>query len=190
MDTSCRFCLWSRHDFVNVTCSRSNQMDKGANILPGLPAAVRSLAFLCIWFVLFGPDLAALPIGLGAAAAATWTSLLLLPPGSFHPRLGSLIVLAFRFVWQSVIAGIDVARRALDPRLPLRPGFVAYPIRMPPSPARSTFLSMASLLPGTLPTGLDETGALVVHCLDTEQPVVAQMAAEETRLIRALGGKV
>jgi len=136
------------------------------------------------------PDLAALPVGLGAAAAATWTSLQLLPPRSFHPRLGSLIVLAFRFVWQSVIAGIDVARRALEPRLPLRPGFVTYPIRMLPSPIRSTLLSIASLLPGTLPTGLDETGALVVHCLDTEQPVVAQMAAEETRLIHALGGKV
>ena len=121
---------------------------------------------------------------------ATWTSLQLLPPRSFHPRLGSLIVLAFRFVWQSVIAGIDVARRALEPRLPLRPGFVTYPIRMLPSPIRSTLLSIASLLPGTLPTGLDETGALVVHCLDTEQPVVAQMAAEETRLIHALGGKV
>jgi multicomponent Na+:H+ antiporter subunit E len=165
-------------------------MDKGANILSGPPAAVRLVVFLCIWFVLYGPDLAALPVGLGAAAAATWTSLQLLPPRSFHPRLGSLIVLAFRFVWQSVIAGIDVARRALEPRLPLRPGFVTYPIRMLPSPIRSTLLSIASLLPGTLPTGLDETGALVVHCLDTEQPVVAQMAAEETRLIHALGGKV
>jgi multicomponent Na+:H+ antiporter subunit E len=165
-------------------------MDKGANILFGPPAAVRSLVFLGIWFVLCGPDLAALPVGLGAAAAVTWTSLRLLPPGSFHPRLGSLFVLAFRFVWQSVIASIDVARRALDPRLPLRPGFIAYPIRMRPSPARSTFLSIASLLPGTLPTGLDETGALVVHCLDTEQPVVTQMAAEETRLIHALGEEV
>jgi multicomponent Na+:H+ antiporter subunit E len=165
-------------------------MDKGENISSGLPAVIRSLVFLGIWFALYGPDVAALPVGLGAAAAATWTSLRLLPPGSFHPRPASLFVLALRFVWQSVAAGIDVARRALEPRLRLRPGFVAYPIRMRPSPARSTFLSMASLLPGTLPTGLDETGALVVHCLDTEQPVVPQMAAEETRLIRALGGKV
>jgi len=49
---------------------------------------------------------------------------------------------------------------------------------------------MASLLPGTLPTGLDETGAVVVHCLDTEQPVAAQMAAEEALLIRALGAEL
>jgi len=28
---------------------------------------------------------------------------------------------------------------------------------------------------------------LVVHCLDVEQPVIEQMAAEETMLIRILG---
>jgi multicomponent Na+:H+ antiporter subunit E len=162
-------------------------MDKGENILSGPSAVVRLLVFLGVWFVLYGPDMAALPVGVGAAAAAAWTSFRLLPSGAFRPRPGSLIILALRFLWESVVAGIDVARRALEPRLPLRPGFVAYPIRMRPSPARSAFLSMASLLPGTLPTGLDETGTLVVHCLDTEQPVVAQMAAEEALLIRALG---
>jgi len=30
------------------------------------------------------------------------------------------------FLRQSIVAGIDVAQRALDPRLPLRPGFVVY----------------------------------------------------------------
>jgi multicomponent Na+:H+ antiporter subunit E len=162
-------------------------MDKGEIILLRPPAVVRLLIFLGIWFVLYGPDVAGLLVGTGAAIVATWTSLRLLPPGAFRPRLRSLFILALRFLWESVVAGIDVARRALEPRLPLRPGFVAYPIRIRPSPARSAFLSMASLLPGTLPTGLDETGALVVHCLDTEQPVVAQMAAEEALLIRALG---
>ena len=162
-------------------------MDKGGNILLGPAAGVRLLVFLGIWFVLYGPDLAALPFGVGAALVATWTSLRLLSPGSFRPRLGSLCILALRFLWESVVAGIDVARRALEPQLLLRPGFVIYPIRMRPSPAQSAFLSMASLLPGTLPTGLDETGALIVHCLDTEQPVLEQMAAEETLLIRALG---
>jgi multicomponent Na+:H+ antiporter subunit E len=94
-----------------------------------------------------------------------------------------------RFAWQSVVAGIDVAWRALDPRLPLRPGFVVYPIRLQPSPARNAFLTLASLLPGTLPTGLDENGALLVHCLDVGQPVVAQMTAEELLLARGLGVK-
>jgi multicomponent Na+:H+ antiporter subunit E len=98
-----------------------------------------------------------------------------------------LAILAMRFVWQSVVAGIDVARRALDPRLPLQPGFVVYPIRLRVSPAQNAFLTLSSLLPGTLPTGLNESGAILIHCLDVGQPVVPQMAAEELLLIRALG---
>jgi multicomponent Na+:H+ antiporter subunit E len=34
-----------------------------------------------------------------------------------------------RFLWQSVVAGVDIARRVFDPRLPLNTGFVVYPVR-------------------------------------------------------------
>ena len=150
---------------------------------------VRWLGFLGLWFVLAGPKLADLPVGLATAALVTWTSLRLLPPGKRSPRFAILALLAVRFVWQSVVAGVDVARRALDPRLPLRPGFVVYPIRMQPSVTRSAFLTLSSLLPGTLPVGSDESGSVLIHCLDVGQPVVAQMTAEEQLLTRALGGE-
>ncbi|MGA9819917.1 MAG: hypothetical protein WBQ54_23770, partial [Pseudolabrys sp.] len=39
------------------------------------------------------------------------------------------------FLYQSIVAGVDVALRALNPRLPLQPGFVIYPMRLPPSAA-------------------------------------------------------
>ena len=147
----------------------------------------RFLGSLCLWFVLAGPGPAALTIGVFAAGLATWTSLRLLPPSRGRPRFAFLIVLMIRFAWQSLVAGIDVARRALSPRLRLRPGFVVYPIRLKPSPARNAFLTLSSLLPGTLPTGLDEDGAVLIHCLDVGQPMVEEMAAEELLLIRALG---
>ena len=73
------------------------------------------------------------------------------------------------------------------PGLPLRPGFVTYPIHVPESRVWNLFCALSSLLPGTLPTGLDKSGSLVVHCLDVEQPVFDQMAVEEKNLIRALG---
>ncbi len=41
---------------------------------------------------------------------------------------------------------------------------------------------------GTLPTGTDEQGALLVHCLDISQPVAANLRAEERLFIRAFGG--
>ena len=86
------------------------------------------------------------------------------------------------------MGGVDVARRALSVRLPLRPGFVVYPVRLPPGPARNVFGALTSALPGTLPSGSDDRGALIYHCLDVGQPVAAQLAIDEGLLIRALGG--
>jgi len=162
-------------------------MDSKIHIRSAPAVIARLLGFLGLWLVLAGLGPAALIIGAFAAVVVTWTSLRLLPPSRFRPRFAILAILAVRFVWQSVAAGVDVARRALDPRLPLRPGFVVYPIRLQSSLARNAFLTLSSLLPGTLPTGLDEEGAVLIHCLDVEQPVVAQMTAEELLVIRALG---
>jgi multicomponent Na+:H+ antiporter subunit F len=50
----------------------------------------------------------------------------LLPPQPGHVRLTGLLSLIPHFLWKSVVAGVDVALRAFDPRLPLRPGFVAF----------------------------------------------------------------
>jgi multicomponent Na+:H+ antiporter subunit E len=128
-----------------------------------------------------------LPVGLITAALATWASLHLLPPARQRIRLGALLMLALRFLGASVLAGWDVARRALDPRLPIRPGFVTYLVRFPPGQARNVFTALTSLLPGTVPAG-EEDGALLYHCLDTQQPVVRQLAVGEAVLTRVLGG--
>jgi multicomponent Na+:H+ antiporter subunit E len=80
---------------------------------------------------------------------------------------------------------MDVARRALDPRLPIRPGFVAYATRLPRGLRRNTFATLTSLLPGTVPAG-EQDGHLLYHCLDVEQPIIAELAAEEAALVRAL----
>jgi multicomponent Na+:H+ antiporter subunit E len=50
---------------------------------------------------------------------------------------------------------------------------------------RNVFTTLTSLLPGTVPAG-DEDGQLIYHCLDVEQPVAAELAAEEAALVRAL----
>lgn len=151
-------------------------------------AMARGAGFFGFWLLLIGPDPADLAAGFFAAAAATWTSLRLLPPSGGRLRYAALTRLAWRFMQQSIIGGLDVARRALDPRLPLQPGFVAYPVRLPSGLARSTFSALTSALPGTLPAGVDDHGALLYHCLDINQPVAAQLAIDERLLTRALGG--
>jgi multicomponent Na+:H+ antiporter subunit E len=146
----------------------------------------RLAAFVGLWLVLIGVGAADLPIGVAVAVAATWTSLRLLPPGGWRPSPVAVARLALRFFLQSIVAGLDVAWRALDPRLPLRPGFVTYPARFAPGTARNAFTTLTSLLPGTVPAG-DENGKLVYHCLDVAQPVVEQLYAEEAALSQVLG---
>ena len=147
----------------------------------------RAAIFLGFWLMIAGYDLADLPVGLATAAAATWASLYLLPATRFQSRPLFLLTFALNFVRQSAISGTDVAWRAFSPRLPLSPGFVVYPCRLQSSRGRDAFCALSSLLPGTLPAGTDESGALLVHCLDVSQPVAANLAAEEALFTRAFG---
>jgi multicomponent Na+:H+ antiporter subunit E len=153
---------------------------------PRRSALLRGVAFFALWLVLMQSEkIADLAFGACAAIVATWVSLRLLPPATGCLRFGSLLLLLPHFLWQSVWAGVDVARRALAPRLNLHPGFVSCPLGFPPGLARNTFATITSLLPGTVPC--DEIdGVLVYHCLDTRQPVVEQLWDEERRLARAL----
>jgi len=178
----------------NAICTQSrpvwaramnDTVDVGRNVLWSLLA--RAAGFLGFWLILSEFSAVDLLVGALAALMAASASLRLLPPGQWRFRPVLLAGLAVRFLRQSIWAGIDVAWRALDPRLPLRPGFVSYRTHLPPGPARNAFLTMTSLLPGTLPCGPDGEGGLAVHCLDVSQPVVEQLTIEEAAFSRAIG---
>jgi multisubunit Na+/H+ antiporter MnhE subunit len=96
-------------------------------------------------------------------------------------------MLALRFPWQALRAGLEVAVLALDPRRRPAPGLVAWTPRLPPGPARDAFLAYASLLPGTLPAGAAGGEAIAIHALDAGAAVAAAMTAEEARFARAFG---
>jgi multicomponent Na+:H+ antiporter subunit E len=151
-------------------------------------ALVRGFAYLALWVVLIGIDPLDFAVGVPTAALAAWASLRLLPPGTPGLRITAALALVPRFLWQSVVAGVDVARRAFAPSVPLSPGFAAFPVRLPRGPLRNWFATISSLMPGTVPVE-DEREALVYHCLDTTQPVVEQLKAEEQAWAPALQGR-
>jgi multicomponent Na+:H+ antiporter subunit E len=149
--------------------------------------SARAVGFCLLWSVLSGGGLVDLVPMVVAALAAAGVSIALVPASNGRVRADALAELVFRLPGQSMIAGVDAARRALDPGLPLNPGFVRYRAGLPCGPARNTFTTLMSVLPGTVPTGTDNNDALVIHCLDVGQPVAAQLAAEEARLARVIG---
>jgi multicomponent Na+:H+ antiporter subunit E len=164
---------------------------------PGIPghrawraALSRGAAYLALWMVIAGGDADDVLPGVGAAILATWASLRLLPPDASGGRVRWLAALALlaHFARVSVLAGLDVARRAFAPRLRIDPGNVGYRPSLPPSDARSLFQAMTSQMPGTIPSGTEPPDTIVYHCLDVSQPVAIQLADEESRLLEALGG--
>jgi multicomponent Na+:H+ antiporter subunit E len=142
-------------------------------------AITRAALFFGLWFVI---DQSTKPgnlaVGALATFCATWVSLRLLPPASGRVRIAALVMLLPRFLWQSLVAGVDVARRVFNPRLPLNTGFVDYPVVLPRGSARNAFEMISSLMPGSVPTDESER-SIEYHCLDVDQPVVAQLSAEE-----------
>ena len=146
----------------------------------------RAAALFAFWLILSGFSPADVLVGAFASVLATSASLRLLPAAPWRFRPIALMRLGVRFLYQSIVAGVDVAWRAFDPRLRLRPDFVSYPVRFPPGTARNVFAMITSLMPGSVPAG-DDDGYLVYHCIDVGQPVVSQLTAEETALLRAIG---
>jgi len=152
-----------------------------------MSTAPRVVGFFVLWLVLAGPVPSGLPFGLLAAAAATWASLRLSPPTAGGLRPLAALHVAWRLLIEAVAGGVDVTRRVLDPRLPIRPGFVRHVPVLPPGPAQDGFLLLASLQPGSIPAGAADDGALLVHALDTRLPIAAQLAGAETLFATAVG---
>lgn len=151
---------------------------------------VRAALLLGSWLLWTGAAPGDVAVGVVTTALAVVASLRLLPPGERSARLGAVAGIGAHLLRQSVVGGADVAWRALSPRLPLRPGFVSYPLRLPAGTARDAFCALTSVVPGTVPSGCDAGATLLVHCLDVGQPVADGLAADEARLASALGVSV
>jgi multicomponent Na+:H+ antiporter subunit E len=151
----------------------------------------RAILFLLLWVVLAGTDPIDLAVGAGAAVAAGWLSARIWPPAGRPPHPLRVLVFVAGLFGQSIRSGIDVSRRALDPRARLNPGLVAVPLALPAGDARAVFLTLMAVVPGTIPSGTEADGTVVVHCLDVADPVAADFAGAEARFARALahGGR-
>jgi multicomponent Na+:H+ antiporter subunit E len=144
---------------------------------------LRSLVFGMLWLVLAGgmtrePVLVVVIIAASVAASWVWWK-----PGSV--RIGPLALLAFvpRFLWQSVLGGWDVARRALLPGRHVDPGFVTVDLRRGSYASRVLFTWIVSLVPGTVSTRLDGR-RLRVHVLDRTSDNLSRLERLEARTRR------
>lgn len=121
-----------------------------------LSAALRAGVLGLLWWALSGAGADYLIYGVVSVPLATVLSLLLLPPsGRISPRgwprqLGSSFVLLGWFLGQSVLGGLDVARRVLARPVDIDPCVVVAPFALEPGHARQLALALMNLMPGSM----------------------------------------
>lgn len=102
--------------------------------------------------------------GLTAVAAALVVSGAFAPLPVMHISVPGLVRFLGFFLYGSLVGAVDVARRALAPRLTLDVHHHRHPCALPAGPPRAVLIGVVSLLPGTLSVRL-EGDVLLVHSI-------------------------
>jgi multicomponent Na+:H+ antiporter subunit E len=148
---------------------------------------LRAAWFALLWAVLTGADFRNPLLALSSVGAAIAASLWLWPPGGPPVRWRHLPTLVAYFLWRALVGGVDVARRALSPAMPLEGHLVEYDSRLGDERARVLFAWMIGLMPGTACVGL-EGSALTVHVIDRRAYDADDLRALEIRLAAVFTG--
>ena len=89
-----------------------------------------------------------------------------------------------------MLSGLQVAWLVIQPKLKLRPGFIAYPLTVTSDAQITLLANLITLPPGTLSVDVsDDRKPLFIHALDIadREALVGRIAAGfETRILRAL----
>ena len=140
-----------------------------------------------LWWLLTDGDQSSWVVGAPAVALATVASVHLAGGSPFQIlRVIGLGRFARFFVWESLRGGVDVARRAFHPDVPLAPGLLEHEIRLPPGPSRGLFAVTVSLLPGTLAADLNGR-RLTLHVLDRDADMLRELRQLETYIAALFG---
>jgi multicomponent Na+:H+ antiporter subunit E len=150
---------------------------------------LRILLFVALWWVLTEGVVYGWVLSLATIALAVAASLALVPPNSWRWRAGGLLRFVPFFLSASIRGGIDVGVRAFHPRLPIHPGTLHFPLRLPPGPARTFFAATLSLLPGTLSVEL-RGDTVLIHTLDSRMQVVEPLRELEARVAALFGAPI
>ncbi|GEM_PF-150512 len=146
----------------------------------------RLALFALVWLVLVGTDPLSWIVGVPTVLLAAFAAARLSTLVGADPKPLRLIGFVPFFVWESILGGLDVARRVLAPRLRIDPALVSYRPRLTNPAAQVVFLDTISLLPGTLSADI-RNGLVQVHALDGEPSVLAGLERLENRVARLFG---
>lgn len=140
------------------------------------------LMFLGLWLIFSGAQGWAFGAAASLAAAAIAYRLPIRWPALHITRLPAC--LGFFFT-QLLVGGWDVARRALDPAMPIDPAWELYPFASDNPRVHLLLSALVGLMPGTLSSHFAQ-GQLHIHTLDQHRDWRTNTARFERLLDRLL----
>lgn len=124
---------------------------------------------------------------IAAALAATANRRIAVPRAARFRLVGFLRFIPY-FLRISLLGGVDVARRAFLPSMPIEPGFLKFPLRLdPPGPGAAFFAAVISLIPGTLCVEHEGGQSVLVHVIDLQAPVNEELQRLEEKVAAIFG---
>ncbi len=144
-----------------------------------LTIAFRVAAFTLLWFILTDVALYSWYLGIPVVILSVLASLLLMPPISLSP----LAVLRFMpfFLWHSLRGGVDVAKKALQPKMSINPELIEYPWKLATPAPQILMVSIVSLLPGSLSVEFNDK-YLQIHVLENTDKIIAELSILEQKI--------
>jgi len=110
-------------------------------------------------------------------------------PRDITSRPFKIVLLALLFFYELLLSGLRVARLVLSPRMQLKPGIFAYPLKVDRNFEITLLANLITLTPGTLSVDVsDDRRTLYVHAIDCADPAqVRRDIAEgfERRILEA-----
>lgn len=139
--------------------------------------AVISTFIVCyIFWILFTLSFAVQELVAGAVVSllvALFTARFYIHEDAFYlfmpKRLGNLVLYVFIFFKELIKANLDVAKRALNPKLPLNPGIVKVPVELKSEYGLAALANSITLTPGTITMDIvEENGKnyFYIHWID------------------------
>ncbi len=114
-----------------------------------------------------------LNMAFGFVLAAATLSLIREQVGSvgYFSRARRVVSLALLFFYELVLSAVKVAILVLSPRMNLKPGIMAYPLKVDRDFEITLLANLITLTPGTLSVDVSEDRTtLYVHALDCSDP--------------------
>lgn len=179
--TGCWRKVDGRHDKSTAVFSVNTPVTAGMRVRT---LWTRVVLFALVWWILANGAMDSWGVGVPVVLVAAGISVALLPPVSWS-LIGVLRFVPF-FLWRSLRGGVDVAWRALHPRLPISPTLFDYRLRLPPGLPRVFMANTVSLLPGTLSAELDDA-LLRIHVLDESGDFANELEALENQVAGVFG---